>query len=274
MNDGTTASQVLGHLDDPDSPREPSAYPDRGQVDEERQRFRQNLGAIYKEAPIGLCYLDTDLRYVYINDWLAAINGLPAEEHLGKTIGEVLPQVAEGVEHQLREVIRTGEPIIDGTVEAETNASPRELRRYRHNYHPVRSADGTILGVNCVVQDITEQERALEEKERIDDVKTALRPALAGDVFISPAINGSVGGARRAARPDTRNLTVRQRDVLRLVAAGRSMKKIAADLQISIKTVEYHKYRLMDLLSVKTTAELIRSEVEHAIFAVGPAADD
>ena len=43
------------------------------------------LKGLYKEAPIGLCYLDADLRYIHINDWLAAINGLPAEQHLGKT---------------------------------------------------------------------------------------------------------------------------------------------------------------------------------------------
>ena len=56
----------------------------------------------YREAPIGLCYFDTDLRYVHINDWLAAINGLTVEEHLGRTVGEVLPGVAAGVESQLR----------------------------------------------------------------------------------------------------------------------------------------------------------------------------
>ena len=172
MNDGAAASQDSGRLDELDSPGEPSAYPDRGQVDGAEQRLQQNLSAIYKDAPIGLCYLDTDLRYVHINDWLAAINGLPAEEHLGKTIGEVLPHVAKGVERQLRGVIQTGEPIIDGRVDAETNASPGEVRSFLHNYHTVRSADGTILGVNCVVQNITVQERALEEQKRIDDLKT------------------------------------------------------------------------------------------------------
>ncbi len=53
---------------------------------------------VYKEAPIGLCCLDTNLRYVHINHWLAAINGLSVEEHLGRTVREVLPNVAAGIE--------------------------------------------------------------------------------------------------------------------------------------------------------------------------------
>ncbi len=50
----------------------------------------------YKEAPIGFCHLDTDLRFIHINEWLAAINGVPVEEHLGRTTREVIPDVAEG----------------------------------------------------------------------------------------------------------------------------------------------------------------------------------
>lgn len=79
---------------------------------------------IYQDLPVGLCYLDTDLRFIHINSWLAEINGIPAEEHLGRTIGELIPDVATGVEAQFRQVIDTGEPIIGGTVEAETSAQP------------------------------------------------------------------------------------------------------------------------------------------------------
>jgi PAS domain S-box-containing protein len=112
---------------------------------------------LYAIAPVGLCYFDTELRFLYINEWLARINGLPAEAHLGKTIGEVLKDVAVGVEPQLRHVLQTGEPIIEGTVEAETPAHPGESRHYMHNYYPDMSKDGTVVGVSCVVQDITER---------------------------------------------------------------------------------------------------------------------
>ncbi len=112
---------------------------------------------LYAAAPVGLCYFDTDLRFLYINAWLARINGLSVEAHLGKTIGEVLKDVAAGVVPQLRHVLQTGEPIIEGTVEAETPAHPGESRHYMHNYYPDKGKDGTVVGVNCVVQDITER---------------------------------------------------------------------------------------------------------------------
>ena len=72
------------------------------------------LPALYATAPVGLCYLDTELRFVFINEWLADINGLSVEQHLGRRIREVLLDVAAGVESQFRHVIETGEPIFAG----------------------------------------------------------------------------------------------------------------------------------------------------------------
>ena len=112
---------------------------------------------VYAAAPVGLCYFDTELRYLYINEWLASINGLSAKAHLGKTVDEILQDVAAGVVPQLHHVLKTGEPIIEGTVEAETPAHPGESRRYMHNYYPDKTKDGTVVGVSCVVQDITER---------------------------------------------------------------------------------------------------------------------
>ena len=70
----------------------------------------QVLHHVYDEAAVGLCYLDTDLRYLHINKWLAQLNGLPVEKHLGRTIHEVLPNVAAGVAAELRQVWRRANP--------------------------------------------------------------------------------------------------------------------------------------------------------------------
>ncbi len=123
-------------------------------------RLLDEVTSIYKEAPIGLCVIDLNLRYMYINHRLAAINGVPVEEHLGRTVREVLPDVAEGIEPQLRRVIETGEPIFGGTVEAETAARPGIRRTFQHNYYPIKSGDATVVGVSCVVDDVTELKRA------------------------------------------------------------------------------------------------------------------
>ncbi len=114
----------------------------------------------YEQARIGLCYLDTDLRYVEINEWLAALNGLAPAEHLGRTMGDILPGVEEAVSKQLRQVIETGEPILNGLAYAQTAAHPATKRLYQHDYYPDKAADGTVLGVQCIVQDITHQRLA------------------------------------------------------------------------------------------------------------------
>ncbi len=123
----------------------------------QRPERASEVERLYAIAPIGLCYFDTELRFVYINEWLARINGIKVEAHLGKTIDEVLKDVAVGVVPQLRIVLQTGEPIIEGTVEAETPAHPGESRHYMHNDSPDKSKDGTVVGVSCIVQDITER---------------------------------------------------------------------------------------------------------------------
>ena len=112
---------------------------------------------------IGLCYFGLDLRCVHINERLAAINGLAVKEHLGQTVGDVLPDVARGVEEQLRQVITTGEPVEAETVEAQTPARPGIMRTFQHNFYPVRSPDGTVVGVSCAVQDVTKRGAAVEE---------------------------------------------------------------------------------------------------------------
>jgi PAS domain S-box-containing protein len=123
---------------------------------------------LYTIAPVGLCYFDTDLRFLYINEWLARINGLPVTAHLGNPIDDVIQDVAVGVVPQLRHVLQTGKPIIEGEVEAETPAHPGESRHYMHNYYPDKTKDGTVVGVSCVVQDITERiELAMRNRPRL-----------------------------------------------------------------------------------------------------------
>lgn len=97
----------------------------------------------------------------------------------------------------------------------------------------------------------------------------AVRSALAGGTFVSPAIAGKVfralneGGAE--ASDPVAALTPRQREILRLVASGLSAKEIAKKLDISPRTVEFHKYQLMEALGAKGAAELIHFAFRHGI---------
>ncbi len=62
----------------------------------EVEDYEKLLKHVYRTAPIGLCLFDTELRYRHINEWLAAINGLSVEAHLGRRISEVIPEVSVG----------------------------------------------------------------------------------------------------------------------------------------------------------------------------------
>jgi two-component system sensor kinase FixL len=136
-------------------------------------RQELDLRSIYAKAPIGLCCMDTDLRYVYINEWLAAINGLGVEEHLGRTIGEVLPDVAAGVEAELRHVIESGDALVQVALEAKTAARSEQTRRFENSYYPVRSDDGSVVGVSCVVQDVTERRLAESKTSEMESIFSA-----------------------------------------------------------------------------------------------------
>lgn len=99
-----------------------------------------------------------------------------------------------------------------------------------------------------------------------DELLTAVRHALEGQVYITPAITRDVmermAAPSKATQPD---LTPRQRDVLRLIVKGQRMKEIAANLGLSIRTVEGHKYEMMEILGVTSTAELVRYALDRRL---------
>lgn len=131
-----------------------------------RQQLAE-LESIYATAPVGLCFQDRNLRYVRINDRLAEINGVSAANHLGRTTREVLPELADTVEPLHRHVIETGEPILNVEIRGMTKAQPHGERDWIASYYPLKDADGCVLGVNVVVQDITEAKQAAVEREQL-----------------------------------------------------------------------------------------------------------
>jgi DNA-binding NarL/FixJ family response regulator len=104
------------------------------------------------------------------------------------------------------------------------------------------------------------------------ELVTAIQEALKGRTYITPQIAGElVDSFRRgilASAEPLAELTARQREVLQLVAEGRSAKEIAAALRISRRTAEYHKARLMEALGVQSTAELIQYAIRNGVSSV------
>jgi DNA-binding NarL/FixJ family response regulator len=102
-----------------------------------------------------------------------------------------------------------------------------------------------------------------------EELVMAVRAAAEGRTFITPTIAGevlqSIQSGDAAATDPVHKLTLRQREILRLLADGDSAKKIAKRLKISPRTVEFHKYTMMDTLGVSTSAELIRFALKNHV---------
>jgi len=97
---------------------------------------------------------------------------------------------------------------------------------------------------------------------------TAIQSALVGKVYVTPLLTaGTPIGVflNRHIKTSTEELTARQREVLQLLAEGRLMKEVADILQVTPRTVAFHKYTMMEELGLKTSAELVQYAVEHGM---------
>lgn len=104
------------------------------------------------------------------------------------------------------------------------------------------------------------------------ELKTAIEEALKGNTYISPAIAQDLMHLYRG-EADLKagafgSLTLRQREVMQLLAEGKSAKEIARILHISTRTVEFHKYNMMEQLGIKTSAELVHFAIKHGIVSI------
>ena len=102
-----------------------------------------------------------------------------------------------------------------------------------------------------------------------DELPAAIDDVLAGGTYVARAIAEPVQRALESKpreKPGAKRLTSRQREVLQLLAEGRPVKEIAFTLKVSPRTIEFHKYRIMEELGVRTTAELVRSAMALGIL--------
>jgi len=93
----------------------------------------------------------------------------------------------------------------------------------------------------------------------------AVRAALQGRTFITPDLAAEVFRTAKDTNDPLAALTPRQREILQLLAEGKSAKEIAAALDLSARTVEFHKYAMMESLRIENSAELIRFAIKHGL---------
>jgi PAS domain S-box-containing protein len=118
------------------------------------------LKLLYETAPVGLAFLTPDCRYLQINRHLTEICGISVADHLGRSVRETVPQVADQVESIVQTILRTGESITGVEVNGQRPDGGNAERVWITNWHALKAKDGDILGVNVVAEEITERKRA------------------------------------------------------------------------------------------------------------------
>ena len=100
------------------------------------------------------------------------------------------------------------------------------------------------------------------------ELLTAIREAMKHRSYVTPLVTEGMLGALMHSTPDAgaRQLTSRQREVLQLLAEGKSMKEVGSILNVTPRTVAFHKYRMMEQLKIKTNAELIQYAIRHNLI--------
>lgn len=132
------------------------------------------LQQIYASTPVGLGFLDENLRYLRVNDALATFNGIAAEAHLGRHVRDVVsPQVADEVASLLTQVLATRKPITNIEFQAPLRNGREETRYVRASFYPTQL--GELKGIHGVVVDVTAEKKAQEE---LTTVEAQLRQAV------------------------------------------------------------------------------------------------
>jgi PAS domain S-box-containing protein len=133
---------------------------ERKKLEREVAVRERNLNWFFTSAAVGLVLLDKDLRYLRINETLAKMNAVPVKDHLGKTVREIMPQLAPAVEPIFRKVLTTGEPVLNVEVTGARPDCPGVQRHWIESFFPVMGVGGAPEGVGAVVVEITDRKKA------------------------------------------------------------------------------------------------------------------
>ena len=126
------------------------------------QESYAQLDTLLVSAPVGIGFWDRDLRFVRVNDALAAVNRKTPEEHVGHTLEEVIPTLAPALLPLYRQVLESGEPLVHTESTDDDALVIGERRHWLSSYYPVRTPEGEVIGVGAVIMEITDRRRADE----------------------------------------------------------------------------------------------------------------
>jgi two-component system, sensor histidine kinase and response regulator len=229
---------------------------DRKVAEQRLHESEAQLSAYFNASPAGMGMVDRQLRYLKVNQRLADITGLPVEDHYGKTIREIVPQLADTLEPLYQEVFATGRAILDLEVSGETDASPGQIRDWKISYFPLMGEGAIPNAIGTVVTEITEQKRAEVElnyaKSAADAANRAKSEFLANMSHeIRTPMNGIIGMTGLLLEGD---LNPQQRDFAETaLASADSLLKIINDI-LDFSKIEAGKlsFELLDIDLIDT----------------------
>ncbi|MYM84519.1 PAS domain-containing protein [Duganella sp. FT50W] len=153
------------------------------------ERNRAQLETVYATAPVGLSYVDAELRVVRINQYLAALNDEKVATHLGRHIGDVIPDPAlrAAVLADYRAVLDSGKPLTGIRRAGRPASAPTQWREWVMNYYPQFGADGQITGITSMVLDETDYKRVEAELQRSRQMLSSVVENIPAMIFLKRA---------------------------------------------------------------------------------------
>ncbi|MBD2526065.1 PAS domain-containing protein [Nostoc sp. FACHB-133] len=159
---------------------------DRKVLERELAHKQKLLDAFINSAPVGVSILDRELRFSFVNEALAEINGIPAAAHIGKTLPEILPNLTPKLEQVLHHVSTTGEPILDLEITGETPKLPGVIRTWLASYFPIQSEADQPISIGIVIVEISDRKRA----EQMLELQAVITRNMAEGICLVRATDG------------------------------------------------------------------------------------
>jgi PAS domain S-box-containing protein len=230
-----------------------------------RQQAEEALAAVdalFSNAVIGLGFLDRELRYVRINETLAAMNGRSAAEHLGRTVREMIGEHAAQIEPVLRSVLDTGKAAPNLLLAIEPPGAPQHKRAFLANYFPVRLAGGETFGIGAAVIEITDRVRAEDALQESLKAREEILAIVSHDLK-NPLASVHISASVLALHPARDPAVLKQ--VERILRATMRMDRLIDDL-LDMANIQAGR------LSVKRSSENADALMVEAIESQEPAA--
>jgi diguanylate cyclase (GGDEF)-like protein/PAS domain S-box-containing protein len=134
--------------------------------------------------------MDPDYRFVRINERMAEINGLPVEAHIGRTLRQVLPDLADHIMELYRPVYERAEPVLNVELHGQTRKEPGVERHWLANFFPFRSETGEVAGLIGAVVDITELKRQGAKLRESEERFRSIFETVTDAIFVQDILTG------------------------------------------------------------------------------------